>query len=563
MMLFSWLVVLGSGTWVELGDGLPFEHDITMAAFGLAPDELWVGTSGGELWRSRDGGQTFRRVQHAWSSEPLVRPQLSNLRAASVGDLGRGVGNELPRRDRQGRVRREEDASGSVRARPREPGTPLVGSLVRDTQHERADIRRLRTCWGTTLFVATGDGLWRSRDGGEYYERLSAGIVHSDGGVAWFACDGRKPGHLLIVTAGNVLESYDSGESFALHRASFPRPGAVDYASFEDDGRLAVFSGGTAYLEEPNGGFAPACRFTGDSVEADTVHWAWQVDAELAYGVTGDGLLICRRGVTTRLVDDRLARQAVTFLTVDDRDPQHFVVSTADEVYETFDGGATLDLVFRRTTSRSIMNVLVPRNRPAELHVVTGGQIYRRLDPREPASKRPARLPAAVMKLELSSVVATALDARELSPGQLAARRTDLRMRGLMPTVAARWRSTDEHDGFTSDDAATGAFREGLRRIDPERANWAVFALWDLAGFVHEDLQTDKTWADLERLRAELSYRVEDAYHGWARAHVALESDDLTPLQRGFHELRRRELAAYLDAMTNGRLTGLQEGASP
>lgn len=551
MSLTPWIIGIVASGWIELSAGLPSDDDISTTAFGEGPDDLWIGTVGGMVWRSRDGGETFQLLFRPRSADPLVTPELANVRAPTVGDLGRGVGQDVPVRDRRGMLRRETDLAGAVRSRPRERGGPLLGSLVRNEVREPVAVNHITTC-APYVFVASEDGMWRTDLDGLHFELLFTGSYAGQHGVNWISCDATRPGRILINAESGILESLDWGDSFFRYSNITPFL-AASFAWLDEQGRLVANVGPFVLREDAaRTGYERLCMFTPDSLEA-SVGWSWERADGISFGVTDDGVLVCKDGVTTRLADERFARRVIEYVWLDDEDERHMLVATRDDVYESFDGGESFELIFTRFTSRSIDRVRVHPDRPEAVVVVSGGSIYRRLPPSPAAPNAEARIAEITRTTPLWEVVHTSLTRFELEPSQIAARRDDLRLRGLMPKIIGRVARLEGRFADVKADHVLFPVRD-VPQIegngDDARTLWSVFFVWDLAGFVLDPLQADVVWADMERLRAEITYRVEDAYALWARSKLAAERPGLTPAQRAYHRLRVRETAAYLHRMT-------------
>ncbi len=547
---------------VDVSVGLPPGDDINQASFGATPDELWVGTDAGRVYRSRDGGDTYQLVFEVPDVEPLVLPQLASERAVSVGDLGRGTETDVEPRDRSGRARRQADIAGNVRERPRSRGTPLLAALVRPASREPTVINKIKPCHGA-IFVAAGSGLYRSRNDAASFERLDPGPLPA-GGPVWVGCDTSRPGRMMIDGGeGLVLESHDLGESFARYRTPMPRPAPNFGADFDGEGRLIVFSGSITFREDAAlRRFEPICALAGDSIGSEAMAWSWWLPSGRVYAVTADGVLTCKDERRTRLADPRLAGR-IRFLWIDEPRLQHLYVATSRNLFESWDGGLTFRDIFTAPAQRSIVRVEQGET-PDDLLIVTRGQLFRpaaALGPADPEVQ--ATTERLLSRLPLADVVAAAVARLELGPDDLAGRRTDVRLRSLLPTVVARLVVGEGSAARSSlTDVGGAALSELQADQDDRRRQWAIFALWDLRDYLLDPLQTSTAWADVELLRREVSYRVQDNYTQWLRASARLADPALSPRARAYHLLVRRAAAAYLDAITGSAFAALREDLS-
>ncbi|MFC1609899.1 hypothetical protein ACFL6C_02985 [Myxococcota bacterium] len=586
---FVTAVALGA-TWIEITGGLPPHDDITTVQPGEHPDELWVGTHRGLVWHSTDNGDSFRIAFRPVQSEPPVVPWLSNIRASSLSDLARGTDRDLAPRDRVSLAERAGDLAGTVRDRPRSRGAPLLSSLVRRVERDRVVVKKVATCAEGVMFVVTPETVWRSKDKGVHWEKLLLGPMGlaldsqggTPGGVGWLTCSEKTPGHVVVNTASGILESFNWGDTFGFWKNPFPRASLVQTASLGGPGgRIRIMHDNRFYRErEDRNGYEFVCHLIGDSLEADDPSWVWLVaDTGHAFAVTGDGILLCDQGRVRRLRDERLSRRPARFVWVDWTRAGHIYVATEHEVYESFDNGESFEQIFVSPTERTIRRILMHPDRPDDLLVVTGGQLWRRItDPAavqtwESGAATRRRVDGVLNQAPLWEVVQTSLDRLELEPRQIAGRRQDLRLRALMPRVIVRVVRLEATTVEAYDDMlaplATASGAEQVTQLERGHTIWSAFVLWDLRDVILDPLQTDHSWVDLERLRQRITWRVQDAWAMWARETVALGNPNLNGKQRAFHEVSRRQAAAYLHHMTGGEFAAFDlstvhsKGASP
>ncbi len=542
------LVLLSGAGWRDVSLGLPPSDDIvTLSVDG---EEVWVGTAAGAVFRSRDGGLVYDQVFNVPASEPLVVPQLRNIRAATVGDLARGTEQDLEPRDQRGAAERQADLSGDVSDRPRDRSAPLLSSLVRPAARDLVAIQQIELC-EDHVFIVTDSGAFRSNAGADLFVSLPLGVSES---ITWISCDPTRPGHIVALAQGRLHESLDAGDSFFSYTNPLSRSDRLDTAEFDSDGRLLLLFERKIYKERPGAkGYDKLCELQGDSPEAERIAWAWWVKTGEAYAVTEDGVTVCGADGMRRLPDLRLSRRRVRYLWVDEQMYGHILVATEQAVLESFDGGYTMKEIFTPPANRTIRRVMLGQG-SGDVWVSTGGQIYRRVA--KPALDfDPLR---AQIRLErtapLAEVLTRGLSRAGMLPGQLAQQRGSIRLRSLLPVVVLRFSHRAFAAGDISDPQFVNVAPDEVEGQDERRVNvWSAFALWDLGDLLYEPLQSDAIWADLEALRQRLTYRIEDAYVSWLRASVALEDPALPNLARARYEIVRREAAAYLFAITGGQ----------
>ncbi len=243
----------GGQTWQVVSSG----PGAAIASLTLAPDDsqtLYAGTTGGpvgitnNVWRSEDGGQSWRNFSLPLPASPArlvpavtaVAVDPTRPERLYVGTAGQGV----------------------YRFEVGQVGYELVGGLTLATAHvkelavssdgqlyaltngglyvSRGDSwRRLETIPETpvSLAVAPGNpqtlyaggpsmGAYRSQDGGQSWESISAGLGLTPGAalrVTALAVDKENDQHLLAATAyglgsqlapGSLYESYDGGNNW-------------------------------------------------------------------------------------------------------------------------------------------------------------------------------------------------------------------------------------------------------------------------------------------------------------------------------------------------------------
>lgn len=220
---------------------------------------LFAGTVGQAVWRSRDGGETFQRACNGMFMEAEVRtlavhPQSPKvLYAGTEAGLYRSLdGGEawerLPTPFDAGEGWQAGTLIWSLLLHPREPETIFVGTCPPALYRSRdggatweklaanmtpdcppirysrvtcivADPHRASTLWAGVEI----DGVWRSTNGGDSWEKLDAGLSSQD--IHGLIVLPSEPARQLFATTNNDLNRSDNeGETWTPKnvRALFP-----------------------------------------------------------------------------------------------------------------------------------------------------------------------------------------------------------------------------------------------------------------------------------------------------------------------------------------------------
>lgn len=242
----------------------------------MADDEtrVYVGTVGQSVFRSEDGGETFRRASNGLFPESEVRALRVDPRDARTLYAGTDRGFY---RSRDGAEHWEHVESPmdhgqiwSLAQDPREPRTLFAGvcpaALYRSPDGgdtwQRLPVAMPDRIEGALLIprvtcvvidpedplriyagVEIG-GVRRSRDGGESWETLTAGLSSQD--IHGLAVSPRVPRTLLATTNNDVNRSVDDGESWEPLQvgATFPWPYCRAAAAAPDDPDLVYVGAG-------------------------------------------------------------------------------------------------------------------------------------------------------------------------------------------------------------------------------------------------------------------------------------------------------------------------------
>ncbi len=550
------MVVQVEQTWVEITMGQPFVDDISYVGVLPGTEELWIGTTLGEVYRSFDDGVTWDIVFQPVSYDNLLDLKTRQLRTPTLSlDLLRSTRTNIPVRDREGSAQRTLDLAGNTRGRQRLPTAKVLGSLVANEVRDPGTINQIDRCFDY-IFINASNGLYRAPPAEPLrWDIIETGRNLGMGRVTWISCDRKTPGHMVGKTfSGQILETVDYGDTWFPYLNPFVLSHKVTSAGFFE-GRLRVLAGGRLFREsEDKRSYEEECVFMYDSMQADP-GWVWRTEGP-AFGITNDGVTICDHNRFLRIRDERFARRPISWFQIDGAHAEHMMVATADDIYLSHDGGKTFDLVFTRPTQRSIDLVLVSDLKTFNNAMVwMGNVLVKRVDVSHAPSETPTDVQELFNKAPMWEVIEIGLRTYQVDAAQVAARRDDARLQGLLPIVVAGFNYRDTQ-GFrlannrmvTGGDPAMGR----VTAMYPDREIWTVAVAWDLADLLRSRSSTDRSWADVERLRRRMTYRLEDAYTRWMNTTLQLHREGLDAKQRTQLEVQKREVAAYLNYMTDG-----------
>ncbi len=554
--LLAITITLSSSAWVEIRTGQPASDDITYAGYPDGPGKLWVGTNAGEVYRTTDDGVTWDFVFGPRSFDNFIDLRLRTLRVPTLNlDLLRDARTDVPVRDRSGSTRRVLDLAGQARTRQRETGAQVLGAIVARDVRDPGDIFQVAKCFDY-VFITAKNGLWRGTAQAPWrFDLLPVGGDLGGGNAVWVSCDTKRPGHLVVTTPiGTMLESEDFGETWHPYTVVFERNSRISFAIFFE-GRIMLLAQGRIYRErEDRRGFEPTCEAQVDMVDPKAT-WVWnRLGPIFATGI--GGVTVCDGARIKRYQGETMALNEIYYFQTQGDIDEHVMVVTPDDIYVSHDRGVTFEHEFRRRTQSAIGLVLVDDlSTFADTTVWAGNTIWKRVD-----AKRGPASGTFLAELErdapLALVIDTVLRRYQLDGGQIAARRDDARLQGLLPLVRASV-AYREGEAFTvlRDRVAVGnIFSDYLVTASaPMRDVWTVLLVWDLSDILRSRSSTDRGWADVQRLHRNIAYDIEDTYLRWMQANVSLMDASLDTSQRARLTLSRREAAAYLDYMTEGR----------
>jgi photosystem II stability/assembly factor-like uncharacterized protein len=300
---------VGQGVWRSTDDGETFQRhgagmfmEAEVRALAVHPNDpetLYAGTDAG-LYRTTNGGERWERLEtpfdpgNGWPAgvviwSALVHPQDPDL-------LFVGTCPSALYRSRNGGVTWEKLAAALTPECP-----PIVYSRVTCLL---ADPDDRATIWAGVEI----DGVWRSRDTGETWERLSVGLSSTD--IHGLAIVPGVPRSLFATTNNDLNLSQDDGETWTPQQVkqSFPHGYCRGIVAKADDPRTLFLGNGngppgtTGSVQVSRDGGATWRQATLPQTPNSTI-WTFGIspaDAELVFAASINGYLYhSRDGATT------------------------------------------------------------------------------------------------------------------------------------------------------------------------------------------------------------------------------------------------------------------------
>jgi photosystem II stability/assembly factor-like uncharacterized protein len=314
-------------TWSPLWDKQNVASIGAIAVWQKNPDVVWVGSGeansrnssswGDGVYRSNDGGATWTRMGlEATSTISRIALDPADSNTVYVAALGRLWG-ENPER---GVFKTSDGGRTWSQVLKVDAGTGAV-DLIMDPADAKtlyaAMYARHRTAWSYTSGGKTG-GIFRTRDGGRTWTKLSNGLPASTGRIGldvW-----RKDPHVLFA----VVESDEGG-----HLAEFEdksRSGGV----FRSDDQGEHWTRLSDYTPRP-------FYFSQIRVQPDNDKRVYLLGTDL--WLSDDGGKTFRAGAARQLHSDCHA------MWVDPANPEHVMMGTDGGLYVSWDRAATWDFV--------------------------------------------------------------------------------------------------------------------------------------------------------------------------------------------------------------------------
>jgi photosystem II stability/assembly factor-like uncharacterized protein len=197
--------VLGSTDgerWERCGPPAGFHSDAivrTLVNRPESPADVWAGTDQGVL-RSEDGGRRWQRLDGPFSGQQVWRIEFHPSDEKVVF-----VGTGTPSR---AAIFRSDDAGASWKALPVEIATECAAVGVPRVTDIAIDPDEPLKLWASIEV----DGMRRSTDGGESWQRIDGGITNPDGHAA--AVTAGPPKSVFLTVNNDIWISRDDGQTW-------------------------------------------------------------------------------------------------------------------------------------------------------------------------------------------------------------------------------------------------------------------------------------------------------------------------------------------------------------
>jgi photosystem II stability/assembly factor-like uncharacterized protein len=400
-----WKSTDGGERWSALS-GVPKQETVfAIAVDPKRPQNVLAGTFGAGIWRSADGGATWKRTfdadpyDQATIRALVFDPATSSmvyagtdsdghpngvLRSTDGGATWKAAIEGLPKDPRvyalaidartpttlfaasgEG-VFRTSDGAGTWQP----TGAQLAGETVRSIA-VGAD--------GTVVAGVLSEGLWWSADGGAEWTRAKADVDLSGDPIYAVLADPRQPGVYWAGAPNHVLCSTDGGRSFATLKKGIswinflslgldPAAGGTLFAGTNRDGLVAIGDGGKTWTIR-----------SGDLHALAATSLATPAPGAIYLGSTQAGVHASTDGGTTwRLSSEGLTDRAVLAIVADPRDPKTLLAGTESGIFRTTDGAATWQHVLQnRVIAPEIQEIVFAPSSAQRVYARDADTVYR------------------------------------------------------------------------------------------------------------------------------------------------------------------------------------------
>lgn len=615
--------------WVEMGHGIRFGIGNTVMDVSQGtPRVAYVGTDVGYVYRSVDGGATWDEVRLLPDDRPLLNVPLMNPQAIpfpnnglvdpytlqtapgtfrmpgmarsnfSPGPEGPAVPEarpnvpNVPRRYRlelqNTRVNGFALVGSGARVETEDPGN-LMASFFSGVAAQPGRVNWLSICQGNpaVAFAGTNFGAFRTSNMGITWDRVFIGSSVQENWVKSVHCHPENSDVVVLATAQGIRISRDGGDQWDRPTGNLGNWPANFITTHPMDRRRLLVGTNIGAYETVTGAEEETVYL--QDAPSPHVRIVWQVrgttDENIMYVATNDGASYTHDGGETwnRVAEFLLGHYAVWAVVVDPRDPMHVYFQTRYHLFESHDGGQTLEMILWGYTQLKY-TVLDP-NDPDTLWLVGFSQVWRYSRPREQRPRMTEMTQRARQALERDpghyAVMDQVLERAGLDPPTVQSIQRRMRYSSLVPTIdVVAW-----FNGQTGNLLETGVSRAAARSIfytarclsrvgvawcpdsnpidqritdsffEPYFAAFIVLS-WPLGRVVMDERQTGRIWRDIFSMQNRVMYNVYDYWADRRRLLEFLADGTATDEEEVAYSLRLEEMTAVLDAMSGGMLGG-------
>lgn len=619
----------GGREWIEVGHGIRFGVGARSIGVGRGvPSIVYVGTDVGYIYRSIDGGATWDETRLLPDDRPLLNVPLMNPWAIpfpnnglvdptsihvpqgtygwpSTGHTNWSFGSEAvnPRTGligvagmTTGRLRVDEGrranafalVGSGARTETEDPGN-LMASFFSGVSAQPGQVNWISTCPSdpTVTFAATNFGAFRTTDMGITWDRVFIGSSTEENYVRSIMCHPENSRSVVLATAQGLRISRNGGEEWDRPTGNLGSWGANFVTTHPlDRRRLLVGTGLGAY--ETVTGAEEETLYLADTPSPD-VRIVNAIRAttneDIIYVGTNDGASYSHDGgrTWTRVAEFLLGHYRVRMVQVDPDDPMHAYFLTDYHLFETHDGGRSLEMILWGYTG--LKYLLIDPNDSDVLWLVGYSQVWRYERPRVrtgPLSENARRARAALSRDPGHyAVMDRALELARLDPPTVQETQRRMRRASLVPTINifawvnfndashvvdgterisryARWISARcwSHQSVNYCDFSRSIFQQIRAELfEPIYAGFIMFT-WPFARAAMDERQTGRMWRDVFSMQNRMMYNVYDYWADRRRLLEYLAEGTATPTEEAAYMLRIEEMTAVLDGLTDGMLGG-------
>jgi len=400
---------------------------------------------------------------------------------------------------------------------------------------------------GKRIFVATGEGVFISKDGGETFSKLTAQGL-GDSTVNWLYFNPYDPRYVFACTDYGLLRSSDGGENWQwIYFTTFPTGRVVRSVVVDPFDKKA------GYIATHDGLYWTTNLLTG-SVES------WKRLGGLTFtGVETQRIMLCPRHKGHMWTLTNIKLPMVTTPGLFD--------SGGAFLWESIDGGTTWRPIHSGETLGSIQWFDTSDSDPDLLWIAWSRSLVRlkRRDPNEDLH----RLTKVVIPDDppIGEVIMAAMRYNGVEPSQQLAYRHRSRLKALVPSLYASYARILYRDLKVGQD---GLYPELPYRRDhswnTSFGEFRVMVRWDLAPLVFN--LDASMFGRIDRIsysmRSWLTHESHQLYGELRRLRALMATRPPDNLRvRVFYKLRIEELTALIDFMTGGYLTRWRQGGRP